>query len=201
MLALAGILTIVSHTGRRLGRRLRICFALLLASPFPSAAEIAANPTNYRVLLRKLEPGDTLKLAAGTYPRLRIDGVNGEPDAWITISGPQSGPPAVIQAAIQETIRADVIDINNSSYLAIENLRIDSRGIEGAFGIAAHGHQETSRTIFVSKATFLSDRMGASRRMRFRRRRRPGAGSSDGIRYSAPAPGCIWGGRRKHAVR
>jgi hypothetical protein len=156
MLALAGILTIISHRWkRRLVPLLRrsptprrpargwipsAVALLVLLARVAVAADIPADTSNYRALLRKLEPGDTLKLAPGTYPRLRIDGINGEPDAWITITGPPSGPPAVIQAAIHETIRADVIDINNSSYVAIENLRIDSRGIEGAFGIAAHGH-------------------------------------------------------------
>ena len=56
-----------------------------------------ADPSNYRARLRNLKPGDTLSLAAGSYTRLYISGLNGTPDAWITIHGPESGPPAVIR--------------------------------------------------------------------------------------------------------
>jgi len=36
----------------------------------------------------------------------------------------------------------NTIEIVNSGYIAIENLRIDSLGIPGAFGISARGHEE-----------------------------------------------------------
>jgi len=99
---------------------------------------INADPSNYRACLRNLKPGDTLTLAAGTYSRLPIIGLNGTPTAWITITGPNSGPPAVIAGEAEY----DTVDILNSSYVAIENLRIDSLGIPGAFGISTKGHEE-----------------------------------------------------------
>ncbi len=79
-----------------------------------------------------------MQLASGTYPRLAITGLNGTADAWITVSGPSSGSPAVIQGAPGY----NTVEILNSSYVAIENLRIDSRGIPGAVGISAKGKEE-----------------------------------------------------------
>jgi hypothetical protein len=115
------------------------------------AGVINADPSNYRDLLPALRPGDTLNLAAGTYSRLQISDLNGTSTAWITITGPMSGPPAVIVGSTDSTVdilnssgervRPDAISIVNSSYVAIENLRIDSRGIPGAFGISAHGRE------------------------------------------------------------
>jgi hypothetical protein len=57
---------------------------------------VSANPSNYQALLATLKPGDTLNLAPGTYPRLNIKGLSGTPDQWITITGPPSGPFAII---------------------------------------------------------------------------------------------------------
>src|SRR5579862_6525184 len=110
--------------------------ALFYAAQPGTAAVVEANPANYRALLRDLNPGDTLNLAPGNYSRLPIRDVNGTPDAWITITGPKSGPPAVIFGVLHN----NTVEITNCSYLAIENLRIDSRGIPGAFGISAREH-------------------------------------------------------------
>jgi hypothetical protein len=108
-----------------------------LAQP-GGAAVVNATPSNYGSLLNTLKPGDTLNLASGTYSRLNIRNLNGVPDAWITITGPLSGPPAIIAGAPE----SNTVEILNSSYLAIENLRIDSRGIPGAAGISARYHEE-----------------------------------------------------------
>jgi len=94
-----------------------------------------ASPSDYQSLLQSLKPGDTLNLAAGQYPRLSLANLNGTPDAWITIQGPASDPPAVIQGGANH----NTVEIENCSYVSIENLRIDSRGIPGAFGISARG--------------------------------------------------------------
>jgi hypothetical protein len=109
--------------------------ALCVACP-GLAAVVNADPSNYRALVRALKPGDTLNLAPGRYSRLPINDLNGTPAAWITITGPRSGPPAVILGQPD----FNTVEILNSSYLAIENLRIDSRGIPGAFGISAKDH-------------------------------------------------------------
>jgi hypothetical protein len=99
------------------------------------AAVVDANPANYRALLRTLKPGDTLRLARGRYPRLSIAGLNGTSEAWITITGPKSGPPAVIDGQFY----FNTIEIVDSSYVAIESLRIDSHHVNGAVGISATG--------------------------------------------------------------
>ena len=116
---------------------LTACLGLVLPSLVPPAraAEVNANPSDYREILPTLRPGDTMNLEPGKYPPLTIAGVNGSADAWITIKGPESGPPAVITGESGH----NTVEIINSSYVAIENLRIDSRGIAGAFGISAKG--------------------------------------------------------------
>ena len=100
-----------------------------------NARVITASPADYRALLKTLKPGDTLKLTAGNYPRLVLDGLNGAPDRWILVTGPVEGSPAVIVG----NPKTNTVEILNSSYLAIEHLRIDSRGIPGAFGVSAKG--------------------------------------------------------------
>lgn len=107
-------------------------------SAVPLGAETRnADPSSYRLLLRDLKPGDTLNLAAGKYPRLYLAHLNGTPDAWITIRGPESDPPAVIEGSAGQ----NTVEIENCSYVSIENLYIDSRGIPGAFGISARGRE------------------------------------------------------------
>lgn len=113
-------------------------FIVLFVVRLGAAAVIQADASNYRALLPTLKPGDTISLAAGQYPRLPITGMNGTESAWITIAGPSSGPPAVIVGAEGH----NTVEIVNSSYVALENLRIDSRGIPGAFGISAKGGEE-----------------------------------------------------------
>jgi hypothetical protein len=116
----------------------------ILSGSVPVAAKagvVHASPANYQALLRALQPGDTLSLQPGIYQRLYIADLNGSAEQWITITGPLSGRPAVIVPSREK----NTIEIVNSSYVAIENLTIDSRGIPGAFGIAAHGGEE-SRT-------------------------------------------------------
>jgi hypothetical protein len=120
--------------------------SLVFFARLHAAAVIEADPSSYRALLRRLRPGDTLRLAAGMYRGLAVNDLNGREDAWITITGPRDGPPAVIlgggEITNASTGRRDTINISMSSYVSFENLRIDSRGIQGVFGIAAHGLEE-----------------------------------------------------------
>ncbi len=113
-------------------------FFLLALWPFArmlTATEVNAAPADYRKLLLSLKPGDTMNLAPGKYRRLDITGLNGSPTAWITIRGPASGPPAVITGESGY----NTVEILNCSFVAIENLRIDSQGIPDVFGISAKG--------------------------------------------------------------
>ena len=139
---------------------LRIRFAAVICAVLcstASAANIQADPGSYRKLLRTLKPGDTLVLSAGKYPRLPISKLNGTPDAWITITGPTSGAPAVILGEPE----SNTVEISDSSYLSIENLRIDSQGIPGAFGISARGHENNlTHHIRIEGNTFVGQNGG-----------------------------------------
>src|SRR3954452_2413363 len=133
-----------SETNKRVGEKSvtritrRWLAAPLLAGsvPWAGAAEAAAysaDPTTYKSVLPTLLPGDTLNLEAGTYPLLKISGLRGTPDAWITVQGPASGPPAVVIGYSGH----NTVELVNASYVAVRNLRIDSRRIRGAFGLSA----------------------------------------------------------------
>src|SRR5690348_13811871 len=106
-----------------------------LCSTPPAGKVISATPSNYKSLLGTLQAGDTLALAPGNYPLLHISGLRGTSSECIFITGPASGTPAVIQGVAGN----NTVEIASSSFLAIENLTIDSLGIDGAFGISAHG--------------------------------------------------------------
>jgi hypothetical protein len=110
------------------------------------AVTYQANPTNYRSQLALLRPGDTLVLASGTYSFLNVTGLNGAPSAWITITGPNSGSPAIIAAT---SGCCNTVEISNSSYVAIQNLTIDSKGIRDVFGISAHGTGNITHHILI----------------------------------------------------
>src|SRR5690242_15853975 len=98
-----------------------------LSAAVASGAVYNATPSNYKTLIAGLQPGDVLNLGPGTYPRLYIDSVRGTPTAWIRITGPTSGTPATIVG----DACCNTVEIASSSYLAIQNLTIDSLGIDG----------------------------------------------------------------------
>jgi MYXO-CTERM domain-containing protein len=115
-------------------RRFLLLSAILLTSNVAAAADIAADPANYLELLPTLKPGDTLVLAAGTYTGgLPISNLEGSDAAWITIRGPASGAPAIFEG----NGCCNTVELVNASYVAIENLTIDGKGIDGAFGVSA----------------------------------------------------------------
>ena len=110
-------------------------------APSETGAKVyPANPSNYRSFIRHLRPGDTLLLAPGTYesrgdsPGLPFFRVHGTPEAPIVVSGPESGPPAIlIGQSSHNTVR-----FSNASYIIIRNLEIDGRN-RGGDGIKAQG--------------------------------------------------------------
>src|SRR5690242_3481144 len=77
-----------------------------------NAAVFEVKSSNYTSRLSRLHPGDTLRLTGGTYPGLVVRGLHGTRDAWITISGPESGSPArIVGSACCNTV-----EISNSSF-------------------------------------------------------------------------------------
>src|SRR5689334_3445488 len=101
-----------------MGRLVLTSCALVLVAANAHAAEVPADPSNYQDLIGTLQPGDTLVLAAGEYPRITIDGVNGTADAWITIAGPADGDPAIVTS----DSCCNTVQIYGSSYVAIRDL-------------------------------------------------------------------------------
>lgn len=108
--------------------------ALLTVAPAARAGDVDADPTSYQAALAALMPGDTLHLAAGHYPLLVINGLNGTASSPITISGAPCGASVIDGDASDNTV--EIID---SSYVVLSGLTVDSKGLDGVFGISAKG--------------------------------------------------------------
>lgn len=127
-------------------------FALLLLTTL--ATTYQATPATFDTELAKLHAGDTLEMAAGTYPHFSLSGLNGTDQAWITITGPISGAPAIVEADSGPC--CNTIEISGSSYLALKHLTIDNKGVQGAFAISATGNSvhhiriEDNRLVFTN---------------------------------------------------
>jgi len=100
---------------------------------------INATPADYLAKLAALQPGDTLLLAAGNYgvdangqdtadpPGLPIFHLNGTASQPITITGPDTGPRAVMLGrSTHNTIRFDT-----ASYVVVRNIDVDGRSLGG----------------------------------------------------------------------
>ena len=129
-----------------------IACLLLIGHRSAEAATIPANPTNYLAHLDSLQPGDTLALEAGIYnnptnvPGLPLIDMNGQPGLPIVITGPQTGPRAILQGrSSHNTIR-----LSNASYIEIKNLEIDGQNL-GTDGVNAQGvtHHITLDNLYI----------------------------------------------------
>ena len=100
----------------------------LLVSPISTHADqLSANPGNYRSVIDQLKPGSVLHLEPGTYTDgLPVIDLHGEPDLPIEITGPSQGEPAIFVAINNGC--CNTVQIQDSSYIAINNLRIDGNG-------------------------------------------------------------------------
>jgi hypothetical protein len=95
---------------------------------------LQADSTNYNSILSTLQPGDTMVLASGNYPRLSISNLHGTAARLITITGTSSGPkPVILGSAGQNTLQ-----ITDSSYLVISNLEVSPQNL-GGDGVNAQG--------------------------------------------------------------
>jgi hypothetical protein len=134
-----------------------ILIGTLLSAGLPaavSAETYSATPADYQEQVNQLAPGDTLELAAGTYTDgLSIRGKNGTKDAWITIRGPSEGAPAVFVAKAGR----NTIELRNSSYVALQRLKVDGRHKAGLFGLSAKdGASNRVHHIRVEDCTFVA---------------------------------------------
>ncbi len=100
-------------------------------TPAATGRILDANPTNLQAMIDTLQPGDTLRLAAGTYltdpPGMSVYNRNGTPTAPIIITGPDSGARPVFKGgAADNTIR-----ISGSSYVIVRNIDVDGQNLGG----------------------------------------------------------------------
>lgn len=116
----------------------------------PPGAILEADPTNYRDLLPTMQPGDVLRLAAGTYDQgLPITAMNGSPGACFVIEGPADGSPAVFTGSSSR----NTVSLRDSSYVVVRNLELDGLGELGdavkAEGDAAYAHHIVLEGLFI----------------------------------------------------
>ncbi len=111
-----------------------IVLSALVSSP-TWAADVPADPSDYKAKFDSLQPGDVLVLGAGDYTEgLRIEDVAGQSGAPITIRGPSTGSPARFVGRSC----CNTIDLRNAAYVTIENIVFDGNG-EAVDAIKAGG--------------------------------------------------------------
>jgi hypothetical protein len=113
-------------------------------------AVIDADPGNYRDLLPTMQPGDVLRLAAGTYDQgLPITDMNGSAGSCFVIEGPADGAPAVFTGSSSR----NTVSIRDSSYVVVRNLELDGIGEVGdavkAEGDASYAHHIVLEGLFI----------------------------------------------------
>lgn len=111
---------------------------------------IDADPSTYQAAVATLQPGDRLRLAAGTYANgLTLHDLAGEPGRCIEIAGPETGPPARFTGRDC----CNTVSLANASYLVIRDLEIDGMGRLGdavkAEGTADFVHHVTLENLFI----------------------------------------------------
>lgn len=95
------------------------------------------DPDNYDVLIDQLGPGDVLELSAGDYTRgLNIKGLSGSAGQPIIIRGPENTHSAVIHGRAC----CNTVQIENSSYVTVEWLKVDGGNVGGIDGVNGRGH-------------------------------------------------------------
>jgi hypothetical protein len=120
-------------------RRSALCVASCLLAVASPALAVEADPSTLDAALATLAPGDTLHLASGTYPKgLTLSGLNGTEALPITITGP-AAPAAPAVFAPNPGGCCNDVEIVNSSYVVLANVTVDSKGMDGIFGVSAKG--------------------------------------------------------------
>jgi hypothetical protein len=129
---------------------------VLSAAGAARGAEYTAGPSDYEAIVPTLAPGDTLRLAGGTYPELlNVTDLHGTPEQPIVITGPETGDPAVFVADPGPC--CNTIEIRRSSYVVLRRLTVDSQGVDGAFGVSAKdGTSNLVHHITIEDCTFLA---------------------------------------------
>lgn len=119
----------------------------ILTGVTASAADLTAGPEDYRVTLRALQAGDTLRLQAGVYTDgLPIGYLRGTPEAPIIITGPNKGTPAEFLARRGH----NTVSIVNSSYVTVRHLTLDGQGLP-VDGVKAEGYSDHGKFVLPVK--------------------------------------------------
>jgi len=113
--------------------------SLLCIATTALAATINGTPDSYLSKLANLQKGDTLILSAGSYEGgFNITDRIGEADAWITITGPSTGSPAIIKGRSC----CNTVQFRRSQYIKFQNFTIDGEsrysGINAKDGTSHH---------------------------------------------------------------
>lgn len=131
------------------GHALFLLLASMLAhiisgcAPVSAATTYRGTPSNYRVLLKGLKPGDRLQLAPGNYKEgLPVHHLHGTPDGPITISGANGKNRPVFLARPGH----NTISILNSGYIVIRDLVIEGNNLPVS-GVKCEGHADWAHHI------------------------------------------------------
>jgi hypothetical protein len=157
--------------------------ALVLKCPATLAAGrvFNASANDYLELLKKLQPGDTLQLAAGEYRRgLPIHHMRGTSALPIVIRGPEGAKPAVFVARAD----ANTVSILESAHVHIRDLTIDGRNVP-VDAVKAEGHSRWAHHITLENLTIINH--GANQQI-------------VGISTKCPAWGWVVRGNRIHGA-
>lgn len=131
------------------GARLIFLMTALCSVLVVGAAEYHATPLDYRLLLKQLNPGDTLELAPGDYDHgLPLHGLAGAPGSPIVIRGPRTTPYARFIARPG----AHTVSIINSAWIEIHNLELDGRGLP-VNAVRAEAHSNWAHHITLERLT------------------------------------------------
>ncbi len=141
---------------RWLGAVVAASFASLAAGgrSFASTSRriIRAEPRNYRALLGKLAPGDTLLLAPGEYLRgLPLHGLAGTAGMPIVVEGPP--PPG--RAVFIGRPGAHTLSLLDSAYVVVRNLVLDGRGA-AVDAVRAEGHARWAHHVTLEGLTIVN---------------------------------------------
>lgn len=120
------------------------------AASAASARVLYAGPSDYAGWIDDLRPGDELRLEPGSYRRgLRLHGIEGAPGSPIVITGPVTGPRAVLVAQNGR----NTISIKNAGFITVHNLVLNGRGRNAdavkAEGTSRYAHHITLENLII----------------------------------------------------
>jgi hypothetical protein len=130
-----------------------VCAAFLgMLAGTATAADYRAGADDYREYLRRLQPGDRLRLEAGDYGRgLPLHGLSGDAGQPIVI---EAANPAVPPRFIARP-GANTVSLVNVRHLTLRNLELDGRNLP-VDAVKAEGHSQYADSITL-EGLFIHD--------------------------------------------